>query len=133
MLFKALEILEFLRNSKQLSSPSLPCVIPQPLWGISIWNSRIPCVIAREQSCLKFRLEFRHCENRRHCERSEAISRNSRIPYYVILGLDPRISIRNFRILYDEIPRSSRGMTRNASWGNFYRDCPVKPDNDTSS
>ena len=37
---------------------------------------------------------------------------NSRIPYYVILGLDPRISIRNSRILYDEIPRSSRGMTQ---------------------
>ena len=26
-------------------------------------------------------------------EKAEAISRNSRIPYYVILGLDPRISI----------------------------------------
>ena len=40
--------------------------------------------------------------------------RNSRIPYYVILGLDPRISVlRNSRIPY--------------------RDCPVKPDNDTSS
>ena len=38
--------------------------------------------------------------------------RNSRIPYYVILGLDPRISIWNSRILCDEIPRSSRGMTQ---------------------
>ena len=37
---------------------------------------------------------------------------NSRILYYVILGLDPRISaLRNSRIPY--------------------RDCPVKPDNDT--
>ena len=38
--------------------------------------------------------------------------RNSRIPYYVILGLDPRIFIWNSRILCDEIPRSSRGMTQ---------------------
>ena len=37
---------------------------------------------------------------------------NSRIPYYVILGLDPRIFIWNSRILCDEIPRSSRGMTQ---------------------
>ena len=56
--------------------------------------------------------------------RSEAISRNSKfilgiLDFYprnsripVILGLDPRISIRNFRILYNEIPRSSRGMTQ---------------------
>ena len=47
---------------------------------------------------------------------TEAISRNSKflskILYYVILGLDPRISIRNSRILYDKIPRSSRGMTQ---------------------
>ena len=38
--------------------------------------------------------------------------RNSRIPYYVILGLDPRISIWNSRILCDEILGSSRGMTQ---------------------
>ena len=47
--------------------------------------------------------------------------RNFRILYYVILGLDPRISmLGNSRILSDEIPRSSRGMTqaRNSSLGN---------------
>ena len=42
----------------------------------------------------------------------EFILGNSRIPYYVILGLDPRIFIWNSRILCDEIPRSSRGMTQ---------------------
>ena len=130
MLFKALEILEFLRNSKQLSSPS---PFGGSLYGILEFHASLRGLKKREQSRSKFRLEFRHCENHRHCERSEAISRNSRILYYVILGLDPRISIRNFRILCDEIPRSSRGMTKNASRGNFYRDCPVKPDNDTSS
>ena len=45
---------------------------------------------------------------------------NSRILYYVILGLDPRISVLgNSRILSDEIPRSSRGMTQGL--GNFGR------------
>ena len=38
--------------------------------------------------------------------------RNSGIRYYVILGLDPRISVGNFRILCDEIHGSSRGMTQ---------------------
>ena len=51
---------------------------------------------------------------------------------FVILGLDPRISVlKNFRIPYRdcpvkpdndtrfEIPRSSRGMTENASRGIF--------------
>ena len=44
---------------------------------------------------------------------------NSRILYYVILGLDPRISVLgNSRILSDEILGSSRGMTqgRNSSF-----------------
>ena len=36
--------------------------------------------------------------------------RNSRILYYVILGLDPRISIWNSRFICDEIPQSSWGM-----------------------
>ena len=47
--------------------------------------------------------------------------RNFRILYYVILGLDPRISVLgNSRILSDEILRSSRGMTqgRNSSFRN---------------
>ncbi|MDD7704029.1 MAG: hypothetical protein PUJ16_04520 [Campylobacteraceae bacterium] len=36
----------------------------------------------------------------RGSEATEAISRNSRIPHYVILGLDPRISAQwNSRIL----------------------------------
>ena len=39
-------------------------------------------------------------------------SRNSRIPYYVILGLELRISIWNSRILCDEILGSSREMTQ---------------------
>ena len=46
---------------------------------------------------------------------------NSRILYYVILGLDPRISVLgNSRILSDEILGSSRGMTqgRNSSFRN---------------
>ncbi len=35
------------------------------------------------------------------------------IPYYVILGLDPRISVLgNFKFICNEIPRSSRGMTQ---------------------
>ena len=39
--------------------------------------------------------------------------RNFRILYYVILGLDPRISVLgNSRILSDEILGSSRGMTQ---------------------
>ena len=37
-------------------------------------------------------------------------ARNSK--FLVILGLDPRISIRTSKIYYDEIPRSSRGMTQ---------------------
>ena len=44
---------------------------------------------------------------------------NSRILYYVILGLDPRISVLgNSKFIFDEIPRSSRGMTqgRNSSF-----------------
>ena len=71
----------------------------------------------------------------RHFERSEAISRNSkfilgildfyprnsRILYYVILGLDPRISIRNFRIFCDEIPQSSWGMTKKVKSGDDTR------------
>ena len=45
---------------------------------------------------------------------------NSRILYYVILGLDPRISVLgNSKFIFDEIPRSSRGMTQGA--GNFGR------------
>ena len=47
--------------------------------------------------------------------------RNFRILYYVILGLDPRISVLgNSKFIFDEIPRSSRGMTqgRNSSLGN---------------
>ena len=35
------------------------------------------------------------------------------IPYYVILGLDPRISVLgNFKFICDEILGSSRGMTQ---------------------
>ena len=58
----------------------------------------------------KFRIPKTRIPKSRHCERSEAISRNSR--FYlkfptmsspslpcVILGLDPRISIWNSRIL----------------------------------
>ena len=50
---------------------------------------------------------------------------NSRILYYVILGLDPRISVLgNSKFIFDEIPRSSRWMTqgRNSSFRNsrFY-------------
>ena len=48
--------------------------------------------------------------------------RNFRILYYVILGLDPRISVLgNSKFIFDEIPRSSRGMTqgRNSSLRNF--------------
>ena len=41
-----------------------------------------------------------------------SVLKNSKISYYVILGLDPRISV-----------------LRNS--GIPYRDCPVKPDNDT--
>ena len=44
---------------------------------------------------------------------------NSKILYYVILGLDPRISVLgNSKFIFDEIPRSSRGMTqgRNSSF-----------------
>ena len=44
----------------------------------------------------------------RHCERSEAISRN--------FGW-------NFRMLYNEILGSSRGMTQSGQGGDFYRDC----------
>ena len=44
-----------------------------------------------------------------------------------------------FRIYCDEIPQSSWGMTKKVKSGDdkeharrdFYRDCPVKPDNDT--
>ena len=56
---------------------------------------------------------------------------NFRIPYYVILGLDPRISIWNSRLF---VMRSSDqvGDDRKRKAGNFYRDCPVKPDNDTA-
>ena len=46
-------------------------------------------------------------------------TRNSRILYYVILGLDPRISVLgNSKFIFDKIPRSSRGMTqgRNSSF-----------------
>ena len=45
--------------------------------------------------------------------------RNFRILYYVILGLDPRISVLgNSKFIFDEIPRSSRGMAqgRNSSF-----------------
>ena len=48
-------------------------------------------------------------------------TRNFRILYYVILGLDPRISVLgNSKFIFDEIPRSSRGMTqgRNSSFRN---------------
>ena len=38
--------------------------------------------------------------------------RNSGIRYYVILGLELRISVGNFRILCDEIHGLSRGMTQ---------------------
>ena len=46
---------------------------------------------------------------------------NSRILYYVILGLDPRISVLgNSKFIFDEILGSSRGMTqgRNSSFRN---------------
>ena len=43
----------------------------------------------------------------RHC----GIPSSSDLPC-VILELDPRISIRNFRRNFNEIPRSSRGMTQ---------------------
>ena len=38
--------------------------------------------------------------------------RNSRIPYYVILGLDQRISIWNSKFICNEILGLSRGMTQ---------------------
>ena len=59
--------------------------------------------------------------------------RNSRILYYVILGLDPRISIRNFRILCDEIPRSSRGMTQGLGILEFLASVTLLPRNDTGN
>ena len=46
---------------------------------------------------------------------------NSRILYYVILGLDPSISmLGNSKFIFDEILGSRRGMTpaRNSSLGN---------------
>ena len=74
---------------------------------------------------------------------------NSRIPYYVILGLDPRISIEILEFLEIAsvalLPRNDAGNSRIPSIrdppiksgddkkrksGDFYRDCPVKPDND---
>ena len=59
------------------------------------------------------------------------LSRNSRILYYVIIGLDWGISIWNSRFI---VMRSSNqvGDDRKRKAGNFYRDCPVKPDNDTA-
>ena len=66
-------------------------VIPQPLWGISIGNSRA-LVIASEAKqslgILDLVLGILDFLGVRGC-----LFWNSRIPYYVILGLDTRISV----------------------------------------
>ena len=66
--------------------------------------------------------------------------RSFRIPcHHTALLFVSSHSLTGGSLFYDEIPRSSQGMTKNASrgmtqsgqGGDFYRDCPVKPDNDT--
>ena len=50
------------------------------------------------------------------------------IPYYVILGLDPRISVLgNFKFICDEIPRSSRGMIQGLGILEFLGKIPPNP------
>ena len=63
--------------------------------GYFLGNSRILCVIAREQSRSKFRLKFRHWGAKRpKLGILDFYPRNSKFPG--IPKLDPRISIRNF-------------------------------------
>ena len=81
---------------------------------ISIWNSRILC---DETLGVKSGDDTR-LRNSRFMNSRIPISfysRNSRIPYYVILGLELRISIWNSRILCDESLGSSRGITQGRS------------------
>ncbi|MCI6564094.1 MAG: hypothetical protein MSC46_00970, partial [Campylobacter sp.] len=64
-------------------------------------KSRIPCVIA---SKAKQSLGILNSS----LGNSRIYLRNSRIPYYVILGLDPRISIWNSRIFVIAREQSDR-------------------------
>ena len=50
--------------------------------------------------------------------------------FYLRFCGNSRFILRNSKFICDEILRSSRGMTQGKS-EDFYRDCPVKPDNDT--
>ena len=95
-----LEILDFYpRNSK------FP-VIPQPLWGISIWNSKFPASLRGSKAKGAISSNRRHCEER--VKRTTKQSKNSRfyLKFPVIPRLDPRISALGILEFPKKYPRT---------------------------
>ena len=95
-------MLRFARNDENSKIPYY--VIPQPLWGISIWNCRI-------SSLRGSKAKGAISSNRRHCEervkRTTKQSKNSRfyLKFPVIPRHDPGISSQRILEFHIEIPQ----------------------------